>query len=910
MNTFRLARPKPKSRSRLISAALGVLFAAAVFSWWTVQRVDRQLRDELLLQARLASQIVDIGQVKTFSGTVADLEDANYLRLREQFAALQQVNDKCRFVYLLGRNATGELFFYLDNEPEDSTNHSPPGEIYHEASAELVAAFSQGRPIVEGPLPDSWGVWVSALVPLVDPHSGTSVALLGLDIDARDWNRQLAARAALPVSLTLILLVLTSLGLVLLHSRAVVTLSRDRARRQRSAIAKLALHPLVIAGDLKKACTVICEVSAQVMAVDHVSVWLLTNHRRQLQCFTVFETGTVKDCRDEVVAVEKFADYLKTDPNHPVSNGKTPGLTASILINGETAGVMRFTDFKRERQWHTDEESFTHTAAAMVVQVISHAERVELLSALQGSEEQFRELFEGAPVGIFQTTPGGRYQVVNPEYARLLGYSTPQEMISEITDIAGQIYVRPEDRTRYVEQLRRYGRVINYEVEMKRRDGTPFWVSMNTTVREEKGGVFTGFLTDITDRKLAEAEREALQMQLTQAKKMESIGRLAGGVAHDFNNMLAVILGYSELTLKRLDPAEPLFADIGQIQRAAQRSADLTRQLLAFARKQTVAPQVLDLNQTVEGMLDMLRRLIGENIDLLWRPGTSVVTVKIDPSQIDQLVINLAINARDAITDTGKITIDTGVVTFKDDFSTNHAGCIPGEYVFLIISDTGCGMDLATRANLFEPFFTTKEQGKGTGMGLATVYGIVQQNGGMINVDTTPGKGSTFRIYLPRVVNCSEVPGEPPLLSSLLVPGTETILIVEDEPMILEMVTGILARQGYTVLPADSPAKALHLAREYSGTINLLVTDVVMPEMNGRDLAVQLGEIVPQLRCLYMSGYTAKVIARHGVLEKALAFIQKPFTPEEFAAKIRTVLDQDLSVAPPRSRLVPALAPD
>jgi PAS domain S-box-containing protein len=910
MNTARLTGAKQKNGARLFGAALGVLFLAAVFSWWTVVRADRQLRDELLLQARLVSQIVDMEQVKNFSGTEADLEDPYYRRLKEQFAELQQVNDKCRFVYLLGRKTTGELFFYLDNEPEDSTNHSPPGEIYHEASAELGAAFSQGRPIVEGPLPDTWGVWVSALVPLADPRSGTSMALLGLDIDARDWNRQLAARAALPVSLILILLVLTSLGLMLLHSRANVAHSRDRARRQRSAIAELALHPVVIAGDLEKACTIICKVSAEVMAVDHVSVWLLTNHGRQLQCFTVFEAGTVKDCQDQVVGVETGADYLIADPSHTVFQDKAAHLTAPILINGEKTGVMRFTDFKRERKWHTDEESFAHTTAAMVVQVISQAERVELLAALQGSEEQFRELFEGAPVGIFQTTPEGRYQVVNPEYARLLGYDSPEEMISEIADIAGEIYVRPEDRARYVEQLRRYGRVINYEVEMKRRDGSPFWVSMNTTVREDKGGVFTGFLTDITERKVAEGEREALQMQLTQAKKMESIGRLAGGVAHDFNNMLAVILGYSELTLKRLDPEEPLCANIWQIQRAAQRSADLTRQLLAFARKQTVAPQLLNLNRTVEGMLDMLRRLIGENIDLDWHPGTSSLTVKIDPSQIDQLIINLAINARDAITDTGKITIETGVATLEEDFPTVRTGHNMGEYVFLTIGDTGCGMDQTTRANLFEPFFTTKEQGKGTGMGLATVYGIVQQNGGIIHVDTSPGEGTTFKIYLPRVANCRELPEELPLLSSPLLPGTETILIVEDEPMLLEMVTGILARQGYAVLPANSPAQALALGREYSSQVDLLLTDVVMPEMNGRDLAAQLHEISPQLRCLYMSGYTADVIACHGVLEKALDFIQKPFSPEELAAKVRAILDQGLPVAPPRRRLVPALAPD
>jgi PAS domain S-box-containing protein len=389
--------------------------------------------------------------------------------------------------------------------------------------------------------------------------------------------------------------------------------------------------------------------------------------------------------------------------------------------------------------------------------------------------------------------------------------------------------------------------------------------------------------TDITDLK-------KLESQLNQAQKMESVGRLAGGVAHDFNNMLGVILGHTELAMLHADENHDLHADLNEIQNAAKRSADLVKKLLAFARKEIISPKQLDLNDTVESMLNMLRRLIGEDIDLVWKPAAHLWPVKMDPSQIDQIFANLCVNARDAISGVGKLTIETGIKTFDEEYCKEHAEFIPGDFVLLAVSDNGCGMDKETLDNLFEPFFTTKEVGKGTGLGLATIYGIVKQNKGFINVYSEPGQGSSFKIYLPRLIAQEDTDKAVPVIKATA-GGTETILLVEDEPSILRMTRMMLERKGYTVLSAATPTEAVEKATNHSGFIDLLMTDVVMPEMNGRDLSGKITDLYPDTRLLFMSGYTANVIAHQGVLDDGVAFIQKPFSMADMTAKVRELLD-------------------
>ena len=426
---------------------------------------------------------------------------------------------------------------------------------------------------------------------------------------------------------------------------------------------------------------------------------------------------------------------------------------------------------------------------------------------------------------------------------------------------------------------------------VRKNDGKIRWVNGRGELKIDPTGnplFLIGTIQDITERKQVDAEKTKLEGQLQQAHKMESVGRLAGGVAHDFNNMLGVILGHLEFALEQVPPTQPLHADLKEVQKAARRSADLTRQLLAFARKQTIAPKVLDLNEMVDGMFKMLKRLIGENVDLAWTPGAELWPVKMDPSQIDQILANLCVNARDAVGEAGgKVIIATGNVVVDKDSCQEHPELEPGKYVRLVVTDNGCGMNLDTQGHLFEPFFTTKGLGESTGMGLSTVYGIVKQNHGFIYVSSEPGKGSTFTIYLPRHRDAAaQLTADAPAAR-----GHETVLLVEDEATILNLTRKMLERQGYTVLAAGSPGEAIRLAREHAGEIHLLLTDVVMPEMNGRDLAKNLLALYPRLRQIFMSGYTADIIAHHGVVEDGAFFIQKPFSGQELAAKIREALD-------------------
>ena len=503
-------------------------------------------------------------------------------------------------------------------------------------------------------------------------------------------------------------------------------------------------------------------------------------------------------------------------------------------------------------------------------------------AALQASEERHRMFFESAPIGIMHYNSKGIITDSN-DVAILTFGSTRERMIGlDLHVLPNKKFLKEITKTLKGERGHYEGLYTSYtgkkEAQIK-ADWIPIFDDGEVT-----GGV--GIVADITDQRKLETE-------LRQAQKMESIGRLAGGVAHDFNNMLGVILGHTEMALVQMDPAHPLHNHLTEIRIAAERSADLTRQLLAFARKQTIAPRLLNLNNTVDGMLKMLRRLIGENVDLTFLPGTDLWPVKMDPVQIDQILANLCVNARDSIEGVGKITIETENIQTDQAYCAGHPGFVPGEYILLTLSDTGCGMDSEIMGNLFEPFFTTKEVGKGTGLGLATLYGIVKQNNGFIDVYSEPEHGTVFKIYLPRhtarmtAIQSSKEHAEPAR------GGQETILLVEDEISILQLIMMMLEHQGYTVMTASTPGEAISLARAHPGEIDLLMTDVVMPEMNGGELARKLLSFYPNLKRLFMSGYTANVIAHQGVLEEGVHFIQKPFRNQDLASKVRDILDSD-----------------
>jgi two-component system, cell cycle sensor histidine kinase and response regulator CckA len=517
-------------------------------------------------------------------------------------------------------------------------------------------------------------------------------------------------------------------------------------------------------------------------------------------------------------------------------------------------------------------------------------ERKRAEEELLESENKFKSFAENALVGIY-LLQDGVFKYVNPKFAQMFGYTVEECM----NDMDYKSLVSTEDLTWVEEHVmkRVSGEVefIHYAFRGLKKNGQSFHVEVYSSTSNYNGRpAATGTILDITARKRAEEERKKLEEQLFQSQKMESVGRLAGGVAHDFNNMLGVIIGRAEMALEQDVSSGKLQHNLKEILKAALRSADLTRQLLAFARKQTAIPKILDLNDTISGIIKMLRRLIAEDINLTWQPGLDLWKIKIDPSQVDQILANLVVNARDAISGTGAITLITENVVIDDSNRAETPEFIPGQYVLLTVSDTGAGMSREVRENIFEPFFTTKEAGKGTGLGLSTVYGIVKQNDGFIYVASEPGKGTTFRIYLPRFE--SETPQVPYEEAACKRPtGTETILLVEDDESILNLSRMILEELGYTVLATHTPADAIRLAERYSGDFHLLITDVVMPEMNGRELAEKVSAIRQNLKCLYMSGYTADVIAHHGILDEGLNFIQKPFGSDHLAAKVRQVLD-------------------
>jgi PAS domain S-box-containing protein len=521
-----------------------------------------------------------------------------------------------------------------------------------------------------------------------------------------------------------------------------------------------------------------------------------------------------------------------------------------------------------------------------IASLLDISARKQAEEALRSSESKLRSLFSAMMDIILVLDSNGRYIEIAPTNAKSL-YRPADELLGKTL---AQVF-EAEKAEQFLGVIRaalssREPVFFDYDLDI---EGRRTWFS--GTVSPLSGDQVILVARDITDRKESEMERERLQTQLLQSQKMEAVGQLAGGVAHDFNNMLQAILGYVGLAQNEMDSPVRLAEDLAEIKAAAERSANLTRQLLAFARKQTVLPVVMDLDEAVEGMLKMLRRLIGEDIDLVWIPGGDPWSIMIDPAQVDQILANLCVNARDAISGVGKITIETGVVSLKTSRHTAHCEITPGEYVILVVSDSGCGMDKETCEKVFEPFFTTKGLGKGTGLGLATVYGIVSQNGGFIDVLSDSGKGTVFRIYLPRYKGES-VEDKPVQVPEIPRSDGETVLLVEDETVILRMTSRMLESLGYSVLPANAPHEALAIAERYSGPIHLVLTDVIMPAMNGKDLVRHLEKVRPGIKCLFMSGYAANIVADRGVLDDNIQFIHKPFALTELSSAIRSVLDE------------------
>jgi len=511
-------------------------------------------------------------------------------------------------------------------------------------------------------------------------------------------------------------------------------------------------------------------------------------------------------------------------------------------------------------------------------------ERKRAEEALQRSEADFRSVVEDAPYGIYRASKTGQFLQVNPALQKMLGYDLREDLLRK--DLATDIFRHAGEYQRLTEYLTRTEEIKDIESEWKRQDGTPITVHCSGRCIADENGApayFEVFAEDVT-------EKRVLERQLRMAQKMEAIGRLSGGIAHDFNNLLGVIIGYSRVLKKAVGPNTALHEHALEIEKAGERAASLTKQLLAFSRQQVLTPAVLNLNTLVTDMEKMLPRLLGEDVEVSLALDTGLGQVKADQSQIEQVIMNLAVNARDAMPMGGKLKIQTADVQLDQAYTRDHPGSKIGNYVMMAVTDTGTGMAAETLAHIFEPFFTTKERGKGTGLGLATVYGIVKQSDGYIAVDSAPGKGASFQIYLPRHEG-QPVMDEQPAESDEKLRGSETILLVEDAEPLRKLAQTFLESGGFHVVSAESGEAALEVAARYGGLFDLLLTDVVMPGMNGRVLAERLLPRQPGMRVLYMSGYTDSFIAGHGVLESGTHLLHKPFTEEVLIRKVRGVLD-------------------
>jgi two-component system cell cycle sensor histidine kinase/response regulator CckA len=518
------------------------------------------------------------------------------------------------------------------------------------------------------------------------------------------------------------------------------------------------------------------------------------------------------------------------------------------------------------------------------------SERKKTEEALRQSEAGFRSVVQDAPYGIYRASSTGQILQVNPALEKMLGYELQDELLK--SELVTGIFLHDGEYERLTELLIRTNEIKDVETEWKRRDGTPITVRCSGRRINDEGGMpayFEVFAEDVT-------EKRVLEKQLRMAQKMEAIGRLSGGIAHDFNNLLGVIIGYSRVLKKELGGNSALCEHAVEIEKAGQRAASLTKQLLAFSRQQVLTPAVLNLNTLVSDMEGMLPRLLGEDIAVSLTLHSELGSVKADQSQIEQVIMNLAVNARDAMPQGGKLKIQTANVELDQVYARDHPGSKAGNYVLLAVTDTGTGMNAETLAHIFEPFYTTKERGKGTGLGLATVYGIVKQSNGYIVVDSAPGKGTTFQIYLPQHIG-KPATEEREVDSGEKLRGSESILLVEDSEPLRKLAQTFLESAGFRVMSAEHGEDALQVASRHGKTFDLLLTDVVMPGMNGRVLAEHLLPRQPGMRVLYMSGYTDSFIAGHGVLEPGTHLLHKPFTDEVLIRKVREVLDGGKKIA-------------
>ena len=587
----------------------------------------------------------------------------------------------------------------------------------------------------------------------------------------------------------------------------------------------------------------------------------------------------------QLVTPEIFDELVREGEVDSIGAPSVDWLGVPLKGSNGALGVVAVQSYAENVRYGEKDKEILTFVSQQLASVIEHKRNEE---ALRRSEARYRSLVQSAVYGIYRANLEGKFLDVNPALVSMLGYQSAEQVLA--LDPRSDVFLDPEEQARLMSECRRAGRLDNFESKWKRKDGSFITVRLSGRAvpsGDEPEGFLEVIAEDVT-------EKRVLEDQFRQVQKMEAVGRLAGGVAHDFNNLLLVISGYTEVLLEQLDANSTLHQKAEAIQQAADRATTLTRQLLAFSRKQLLELKVVDLNTIVSDMERLLSPLIGETIELTTRLATGVGRTRADAGQIEQVLMNLVVNAKDAMPNGGKIIIQTANVHLDESYRREHTYINSGPYVMLSVSDTGCGMDKEILSRVFEPFFTTKEKGKGTGLGLSTVYGIVKQSGGYVFAQSEVGHGTTFRIYLPRVEEAAQ-PTDTVKPCSSLMQGTETVLLVEDEESVRQLVRETLESRGYKVIEAENGEEALKISTTYTDPIHLLITDVVMPGISGRELAKQLCDAYPQTRVLFLSGYTEDAIVHQGVFEAGTAFLQKPFTLQSLSRKVREVLRSEIA---------------
>ncbi len=1066
-------------RSRAIT--LLILLAVTLLNVWVIHRrlnsTDSRMREDLLLQTRLVAQTIRPSWIADLSASSGDLSKTSYQRLKTHLELSRTLYPNSRFIYLAGIHKSGEIFFYADSEPPESEKYSAPGQSYPEASATFRRVFVSRTAESEGPIPDRWGNWISGFVPIIEPNSGELIAVLGMDIGAKNWAATKWQSARMLIAVTGIGELLAVLGCMLLFD-----FYQNRAQ-QKSPTARYSEIALIV---LAGATLTMGWVDATRQKQRHrlwnsftqMTLWELNGVSRGLSRIGALQLeGLHRFFRgSDFVDLDEFRDYcsfLSSDPashiwlwtplfprspsgelievsrayGFPVekirplaphfsapwaapiaytealenrvenslsgfdlatnphlaraialalqsdqptaaeSTALTPNLSGVVIFravktkdspnapsglvavilnmpellraslgnmrreiplhlnllqlgtNGDAAVLARFFhDSGAAAPGSLDDftlsapiEVFGQTYAlvsrpsaafpiapytdsirrtgfigalmtalwAVLVWTTRQRQRAleelvrERTAALQGIESSYRDLLNSVKLAVYIMNRKGEFLDVNTGAEEMYGYAHGEMIGLTPERIAAPNLNNAEEIAAFIARAWA-GQPQHFEFWGRSKDGRIFPKEVWLTLGQYAGApAVIAMAVDITARKQAEEDRERMTTQLAQLQKIESIGRLAGGVAHDFNNVLQIILGNVALALEEAPPGTPLHECLAEIEKSAKRSSALTRQLLAFASRQPIRPRVLDLNETVPEMLKMLRRLIGEHIVVTWSPGVGLWRVKIDPNQLDQVLTNLVLNSRDAIEgNIGRIAIETANATLAGREARGLLPGPPGDYVSLTISDNGHGMTAETRAHIFEPFYTTKGVERGTGLGLATVYGIVKQNKGIIHVRSEVGEGTIIQISLPRADDAPPETAPQPASTVAPLGRGETIMLVEDEPAILRMETQALEKLGYRVLPFGNPLDAAKAAEQHAGEIHMLLTDVVLPDINGKQLEARVRSMRPDIVCLFMSGYTADAIATRGILAENERLIQKPFSMEALSAKIRELLDE------------------